>query len=249
VREVRGVLGAQFVGMYLYGSLSNGDFDPVSSDIDFLVVTDATLPGAMVAMLGELHARIAASGTPWADRLEGSYIPRAAIRRYDPANNCHPTIGADWEFGIGAHNENWVIERAIVRERGVVIAGPPAPTLIDPITPDELRAAVRACLDPFWERQTEGQEPEWLRRRHYQAFAILTMCRACYTLEHGTVPSKFAAAQWAQETLPPPWPALIARALSWRSDHAPDDMTEMRSFIRYTVRRAAGDGVRCTHGL
>src|SRR3954462_834655 len=91
--EVRRILRAEFVGMYLYGSLSGGDFDPESSDVDFLVVTEQALPAAIVAALGEMHARIAASGMPWGDRLEGSYVPRAAIRRYDPANNRHPTIG------------------------------------------------------------------------------------------------------------------------------------------------------------
>lgn len=33
----------------------------------------------------------------------------------------------------------------------------------------------------------------------------------------------------------------IARALRWRSDHAPDDMTQMLAFIRYTVARAMHD--------
>lgn len=239
--EVRRILGVEFVGMYLYGSLSGGDFDPASSDVDFLVVTEHTLPEAIVAALGEMHARIAASGMPWADRLEGSYIPRAAIRRYDPANNRHPTLGADWDYGIGEHNETWVIESAILRERGVILAGPPPTTLIDPVAPDDLRATVRTILTDFWLRQTEGPEPEWLRLRHYQAFAILTMCRALYTLEYGTVPSKPVAAHWAQETLPPPWPALISRALVWRSDHTPDDMTDMLAFIRYTVARGMRD--------
>jgi hypothetical protein len=239
--EVRCILGAEFVGMYLYGSLSGGDFDPESSDVDFLVVTEGMLPEVMVAALGEMHARIAASGMPWADRLEGTYIPRAAIRRYDPANNRHPTIGNDWEYGIGEHNETWVIESAILRERGITLAGPPLTTLIDPVSPDELRATVRSILTNLWLRHTVGPEPEWLRPRHYQAFAILTMCRALYTLEHGTVPSKPVAAHWAQETLPPPWPALIARSLRWRSDHAPDDMTEMLAFIRYAVARAMSD--------
>jgi hypothetical protein len=236
--EVRCILVAEFVGMYLYGSLSGGDFDPASSDVDFLVVTAGALPEAMVAALGEMHARIAASGMPWADRLEGSYIPRAAIRRYDPTNNRHPTIGNDWEYGIGEHNETWVIESAILRERGVTLAGPPSVTLIDFVAPDDLRAAVRVMLRDFWQPLAEGPEPEWLRPRHYQAFAILTMCRALHTLEHGAVPSKPVAARWAQEILPPPWPALIARALRWRSDHAPDDMTEMLAFIRYTIARA-----------
>ena len=37
------VLESQLVGMYLYGSLSSGDFDLETSDIDFLVVTTSTL--------------------------------------------------------------------------------------------------------------------------------------------------------------------------------------------------------------
>ncbi|HXD09520.1 MAG TPA: nucleotidyltransferase domain-containing protein, partial [Anaerolineales bacterium] len=31
------ILEDQFVGMYLYGSLSSGDFNPETSDIDFLL--------------------------------------------------------------------------------------------------------------------------------------------------------------------------------------------------------------------
>ncbi len=36
---VQNILGPHFVGMYLYGSLANGDFDQ-DSDVDFVVVTD-----------------------------------------------------------------------------------------------------------------------------------------------------------------------------------------------------------------
>lgn len=232
---IRHILGAQVVGMYLYGSLSGGDFDPTSSDVDFLVVTEDVLSREMVTALGEMHARLGASGIPWADRLEGSYIPRAAIRRYDPANNRHPTIGNDWEYGIGEHNVSWVIESATLRACGVTLAGPPPATLIDPISPYDLRAAVRTMVRDFWRPLTEGSPSEWLRPRHYQAFAILTMCRALYTVEHGTAASKPVAARWARETLPPPWPALITRALFWRPDHAPDDMTDMHAFLRYTI--------------
>ncbi|HEV8192169.1 MAG TPA: nucleotidyltransferase domain-containing protein, partial [Ktedonobacterales bacterium] len=95
---VRAILGDQLVGMYLYGSLSLGDFDPASSDVDFLVVTEDTLPQEMLERLRRVHADMAVSGLPYATRLEGSYIPRAAWRRYDPGNARHPTIGTDWPF-------------------------------------------------------------------------------------------------------------------------------------------------------
>jgi hypothetical protein len=241
LREVQGALGDDFVGMYLYGSLSLGDFDPASSDIDFLVVTEHELPDETVAALGTMHARIAASGLIWADKLEGSYIPRAALRRYDPANNRHPTIGVDWAFGIGAHDRSWVIERHIVRAHGVVISGPSPAMLIDPVSADDLRAAVRDALDGFWRVQLTVPEERLprLHMRAYQAFAILTMCRALSTLDRGEVVSKPVAARWARETLPPPWPDLIAKALRWRHDTRPDDLRETLAFIRYTIERAA----------
>src|SRR5215210_4472239 len=40
---VQAALGEQFVGLYLHGSLANGDFAPGRSDIDFLVVTESEL--------------------------------------------------------------------------------------------------------------------------------------------------------------------------------------------------------------
>lgn len=238
LQEVRVVLGAELVGMYCYGSLSLGDFAPGSSDIDFLVVTEHAVPEDTLRALTAMHARIAASGLTWADKLEGSYIPRAALRCYDPANNRHPTIGLDWAFGIHAHGSNWMIERHIIREHGVVVCGPPPKTLIDPVSSAALQAAVWDALDGFWRAQCDGPEPEWLRSREYQAFAILTMCRALYTLAHEAVVSKPVAAAWAQATLPPPWPDLIAKALVWRHDKRPDEMTAMLAFLRYTIERA-----------
>lgn len=87
----------------------------------------------------------------------------------------------------------------------------------------------------FWSQQVDG--PDWLRPRDYQAFAILTMCRALYTLEYGQIVSKLVAASWARTSLAPPWPSLIERALRWRHDDHPDDMADMLAFVRYTIER------------
>jgi predicted nucleotidyltransferase len=234
--EVRALLGVEFVGLYLYGSLSLGDFTPGSSDVDFLVVTRDMLSAVTQEALAALHARLAMSDLPYARKLEGWYFPRVVLRRDNPGVRV-PTIGADWPFGLGEPGPVWVIERWIVRERGVTVAGPSPDTLIDPVAPEALRAAVRALLRDFWAQQLDG--PDWLRTRDYQAFAILTMCRALHTLATGTVVSKPAAAAWASTHLDPRWISLIERALVWRHDTGPDDMTEMLAFVRWTVDRAA----------
>jgi predicted nucleotidyltransferase len=69
------ILGDYFVGLYLYGSLSSGDFDPLRSDIDFVVVTTDQLPEELISALEEMHARLWASGLKWVAKLEGTYIP------------------------------------------------------------------------------------------------------------------------------------------------------------------------------
>jgi hypothetical protein len=226
---VRAILGDQLVGIYLYGSLSLGDFDPASSDVDFLAVTADALPQEMLERLRQMHADIAASGLPYATRLEGSYIPRAAWRRYDPGNARHPTIGTDGPFQVAEHGRNWIIERTIVREHGVVVWGPSPRGLIDSVSPDELRAA--ACEQMLGVWRTRIDDEGWLRPKAYQAFSVLTFCRALYALHFGTVASKPQAAAWA-ETVYPGWKPTIEQALAWRADHEDGDSAETIAFMR-----------------
>lgn len=55
---VREVLGEQFYGMYLQGSRGLGDFDPDSSDIDFVVVTDVVTDVRRYNPAGPAPARV-----------------------------------------------------------------------------------------------------------------------------------------------------------------------------------------------
>ena len=80
--EVRGILGDNFVGMYLYGSLVTGDFSLQTSDIDFLVAMHEPVEGDVVVRLKEMHGRLAQSESKWGDELEGYYVHLAALRRY-----------------------------------------------------------------------------------------------------------------------------------------------------------------------
>ena len=80
---VRTILGPRLVGLYLGGSLAAGDFDPARSDVDFVAATEGRLSCADCASLAAMHRRLAGRHS-WAVRLEGSYIPRDALRRYDP---------------------------------------------------------------------------------------------------------------------------------------------------------------------
>ncbi|MGE5559584.1 MAG: GNAT family N-acetyltransferase [Chloroflexota bacterium] len=230
------ILGDQLVGMYLHGSLAAGEFDSRRSDIDFVVVTDGELPVDKVGELRDMHAGIAAGDLRWATNHEGSYIPRRAIRRHDPTDCVFPAVRVDGSFGRDRHGSEWVIQRHVIRERGITIVGPDPKSLIDPVSPDELRLAQRELLKEWWADRLDA--PDYLRTSEYRAYAVLTMCRALYTLAHGAVVSKPAAASWARTTFGEQWGGLIDRAAAWRHGLDMAELEPVLAFIRFTLDRA-----------
>jgi hypothetical protein len=234
--EVQALLSDQLVGMYLHGSLASGDFDPATSDIDFVVVTASTLPDAVIHKLEALHLRLIDSGLPWATKLEGTYFPQQALRRYAPSDALYPSLN-EASFYMGGHGSDWVIQSHILREHGLVLAGPHPRSLIDPVAPDDLRRAMRALLREWWAPMLD--DTGRLQRAEYQAYTVLTMCRALYTLATGAVASKPAAARRAQAALGAPKAKLIERALAWRAGMPLDALEQTLDLVRYTLARSA----------
>ncbi len=230
---VQEALGDQFVGMYLYGSLALGDFDPHKSDIDFLVATAAALTEAQLAGLQAMHLRLFAGTSKWAKELEGSYIPLPALRRYDPAVTRHPHIDrGSGSLQIEQHDTDWVVQRYSLREYGLTLAGPDIKSLIDPISPDELRQGV---LGLMWWWQLQLDDPSRVAESAYQAYTVLSMCRILYTMRHGAILSKPAAARWALNTLDPQWAGLIKLALDWQPGQEMKRLAKTLEFIHYTL--------------
>lgn len=240
--DVREILVSQFVGMYLFGSLANGGFDK-DSDIDILVVTADDLPEETFTALRILHETIATVDSPWAVQLEVSYIPKTALRRYNPPDNCHPHLdrGPRERLHSMRHDSDWVIQRHILRERGLTITGPDPKSLIDPVSPADLKWAVADIMNSWIKGFLD--DPHLLESRGYQSYTVLTLCRILHTWEHGVIVSKPAAAEWAKQTLPPEWSPLIERAWLGRQSPGlkadPGDLRETLEFIRYTLERTS----------
>ena len=235
--SVKEILQNQFVGMYLFGSLANGDFDP-HSDIDVLVVTDAEISEVVFSALKEMHKHINKLDSSWAVQLEASYIPQNALRRFDPANIRHPHMdrGNNETLHQMSHANDWIIQRHILRERGIVITGPELITLIDPVSPNNLRQAVVDVL-PLW-AEPILEDPSLINKRGYQSYFVLSLCRMLYTLKYGEIVSKPFAAKWAKENWSR-WIALIERAWVGRQNPGleapPEDIHGTLELIRYTL--------------
>jgi hypothetical protein len=233
------ILGYHFVGVYLSGSLAVGDFDPRTSDIDLILVTDAPLSEDCFAALQEMHARFAAGGSPWAAKLEAVYIPAPALRHGAPTDAKYPVLEKGRALAMDPLEDAWSVQCYTVREHGVAVAGPAPHTLFDPVDPADMNREGSAIAGT-WLEQARA-DPSWLagvRQRKNQAFVVLTLCRLLYTLETGAVASKPGAARWAQQALDPRWAGLIERALAGQRDETEipeSEVEETLALIWYTV--------------
>jgi predicted nucleotidyltransferase len=228
------ILDDEFVGMYLYGSLSSGDFNPETSDIDFLVVTRTTLPETIVAMLDSIHRQTWATSLKRAGKLEGAYVPQELIRQHDPNGAPCPQLN-EGRFYLTSLGSDWIIQRHVIREHGVIIEGPDPKTLIDLVTPDDIRDAVMGTLHEWWFPMLD--DPSWLRDKENgdRAFAVITMCRVLHALEYGTIVSKPKAIRWAKAKLDAHWNELVDKAVSVSNhEETAISLDETLSFIRFT---------------
>jgi predicted nucleotidyltransferase len=238
--DVKDILGNQLTGMYLFGSLANGDFDEYS-DVDILFITDAIISEETFSELYRMHESISNLDSPWAIQLEVSYIPRDSIRRFDPSDNRHPHIdrGPGEKLHIMQHDEDWIIQRYILHKRGITVSGPNPETLIAPVSPDDLRLAVSNMMRNWFQSFLDDRDR--IKSLGYQSYIVLTQCRILYTYEHGEIVSKPAAAEWAKQSLGTAWIGLIDRAWSGRQtpglDARAEDIDATLDLIRYTLKQ------------
>lgn len=240
--RIHALLGSHFYGMYLVGSLALGDFDPRSSDIDFVVVTDTDIGDDLFDSLQNIHAQFAASSSPWADKIEAIYIPYSALRHAAPNAAPYPQIEKGTPLFKAPLESGWVFQCSTLRDRGVVVAGPDPRTLIDPIHPQAMHSAA-AEIAGLWLEQAENDPTwlPWLRQRDAQTFVILTLCRLLYSLATGSVASKPRAAEWAQQELGEPWATLIERTLAKQHEAgniAQSEEDETLAFIHFTLEQS-----------
>jgi hypothetical protein len=236
LNEILTVLDDDLVGLYLNGSLALGEFDPAHSDIDFIGVTKQLVSGARFDSLVDMHRSISLGGRPYATELEGSYIPLVALRQHDPAAANFPNLerGPTEILQLKEHHSDWIIQRQIVREYGITLYGPPPDSLIDPVSSDELRRATIGVLQSWW---ATPAAVEYARQNSgYQVYAVQTMCRALYTLEHGSVASKPVACNWASTKMHAEWRGLIEKALLLKLNEETFDHT--LGFISYVLHMA-----------
>lgn len=269
VAAISGAIGENFVGAYLHGSLAVGGFD-VDSDVDLAIAIKEDIAEADLLALQALHAKLADElPSPWAGRIELSYFPMAILRRWTDSPR-HPEgaqpRAADWTdpaTGVRARaypllhlaggarelarseRDNTRLVRKVLRDKGIVLAGPEPRDLIDEVSPLALRAEERAALQAVAARCLA--DPGALGSRGQLAATVTQVCRMLHVLSTGEVASKQTAVAWAADAFSLRWNALIRRSLAMRGEPeviraaptARADIQEAQAFIRQVLKQDA----------
>lgn len=216
VESAQTILAENFCGAYLQGSFAVGDADE-HSDVDFIVVTHGEVTDDQVADLKAMQERLYELDTPWAQHLEGSYFPKELLRRADPTRTPLVYFDNGATEPVRDNHCNTAVVRWSLREHGIVLAGPEPKSLIDPVSPAQLRREAREAMDEFAE-WAPGPTKAGGMSRWKQPYLVLNFCRMLQTVENGRVTSKREGGEWALDALDPEWADLIQQALDDRPD-------------------------------
>jgi predicted nucleotidyltransferase len=239
VRDVHTILESSLVGVYLTGSFALGGGDR-ASDCDFLVVATGRVGGEREAALRQLHEQIPSRAGYWASNLEGSYAPKADLETLAALDR--PWLYVDrghqqmeWSTHCNTEDVRWVL-----RERPLILAGADPREFTCNVPTSALETKMRSRIASFLDDLLTwtGFDNSWAQR-----YAVESISRSLYTLEHGTVISKQEALEWASEAMPAEWCDLIEqvkrdRFVSWNEPPRPGSIERTLAYVEYIQKRA-----------
>jgi predicted nucleotidyltransferase len=223
------ILGPNLVGLYLYGSVTHGGFNPKRSDVDCIVVTERDLSDAQFGKLRAWLARTAEKNT-WTARLQILFVVKQDLFNMD-ARACL------YQFGV-LKRTGWDGNPIIWRDfltSGKVLFGPRPESFLPEITPKIFFQALEREIGYLQEEISEKPKSQWRDLPMYRAYAVLTVCRILYSFRKGTIVSKTRAGRLAIKYLSQEWHEIILQALAFNDDGCEPDipLARIEQFIDF----------------
>ena len=239
-------LSSTLVAIHLFGSVVESGLQAMS-DIDLLVtITQPLTPTARESLAIDLLEVSTWPPTSTQRPLEVTVLVENAVVpwRYPPEREFQFGEWLREEF-LSGRFQGRVIDHDLaviltqVRQRHIVLLGPPAGELFEPVPSSDFR---RALLDTIklWNEPTDWKGDE--------RNVVLTLARIWYSLSTGKIVSKDSAADWVLEKLPVPYQPILATARASYLGEAIDDLAsrtaEVKSYIdtvKLSIRRLASE--------
>lgn len=235
IEKLKTDLGDHLSGIYLHGSLAMGCFNPKSSDIDMLIVTEQPL--TLEQQRGMAQITLECSEKPIG--IEMSSLARNYLNHWEHPSRFDYHFSEDWrekyvgELANGLW-EHWGIPQGkdndlaahitVTNHRGIVLHGQPITDVFSDVPASDYRDSI---IDDLY----------WLFKHNlqYEVYGVMNMCRVLQFLETGAVSNKTEGCVWGLANVPADYHPLIQAALAnYRDDiPLPDDKSAFDTFAAY----------------
>jgi predicted nucleotidyltransferase len=230
--ETKEILKDEFIGFYIHGSLAMGGFNPKSSDIDVLVVTNRTMNVENKRKLAQLFLNCSNKPFP----VEISFINEEQLKNWQhpcPFDFHYSEFWRDRykeELSKGVYqyiNEERRIDAdlaahiTITNHRGICLKGTPInevfPTVPRPHYISSIMVDFKECLENIEE------DP---------IYCSLNLIRVFWYLKEGTISSKQEAGNWGLSALPCEFTFTIQKVIySYENEKETYDFEKNELFI------------------
>lgn len=229
------ILGSGLTGVYIYGSLTQGAFDPARSDIDCLIVTAGDLSDEQFTGLGKWLSELEKKNS-WTPRLQMQFLLRDEVLVMN-SKSCLYQFG---QLNRGSSDGNPIVWMNVL-ESGITLFGAPPESFVPEITTATLsEALVRET--GYLRCEIENPAGEWRDVPKYRAYAVLTLCRILYSHATGKIASKPAAATFVRDSLPIELQGIVKTALSPGAEYSADiPLARIEKFIEFTESKLQKD--------
>lgn len=232
---IKSVFGNELMGMYVFGSLVTGDFEPERSDVDILAIVKHDITPQQLDSLHGMHAQFVDQHPSWRERIEVDYVPIDGMRDFKTKASRIARIAPGDPLDFQTMDINWLMDWYMVLRYGQTVQGPPPEELIPAITQREFIASVEKRL-PSW--LAEVKEAHHIG---YQSYIILSLCRSLYVLEFSEQVSKKQAGKWVAGQYPQ-WRGLIEKAMEWKGSpdrsKSPETRAQTEEFVKFVLTEA-----------
>ncbi|MEO8392287.1 MAG: aminoglycoside adenylyltransferase domain-containing protein [Chloroflexota bacterium] len=217
VQIQRDAFGENLIGVYLHGSLVMESFNPISSDVDLLVVVRDRLSRDQKSALGQRLLQLSEQAPP--NGLEMSILTASSLRdfQYPTPYELHFSNGNKDQFAQGTMDfaddqtdPDLAAHFVITKARGLCLYGAP----IDSIFPDVPAPYYLDSLaqDAEWSTQNIQRGADY-GECPVPVYAVLNFCRVLAYIEQGVITSKREGGQWGLKNLAPEYKPVIQEAL------------------------------------
>jgi predicted nucleotidyltransferase len=227
------ILNENLIGIYLFGSLTYGDFNDESSDIDLVAILKNSASKVEINKLKELHKQVEDNYPKWAKRIESSYTPQQMLPSIMPPG-ARPYYGEGVFYAEAPYGNEWIINLYLLYNHGIAVVGPEFNQLVLPIKITDVQ---QSCIrDLFKEWEPKLRESEWLDNSHYQSYLVMNLCRILNTVVNATALSKKKSADWVKHEFPE-WKELIQTAEEWHYGIEMKRNEQALDFLKFVIDR------------